>query len=927
MAILEHRLVRSCLIGLLAGVVVGGAVHIRFGDAAIIALIRILFGERLDEATDIVKVYGTNGWLEFSKSWLVGPGQPFSVGALVSISIASTINKVKFRERPLVDYIWPPIPEILDPRLEHQAADIVSPFSSAAPFVGRDTEMQTLMLFAGKDSGAGPAFMFLTGAEGIGKTRLGLEWLNKLRRLDWDCGVLKGDTTTADIDKAFFRRKTAILIDNMSECLPLIDAFAQQRQRIRILVLNQFTPIFENVFDLSVRERIRSVERGELRLTGLTEAELRYLAPTATTKAVTDASGRPLYVLLGENPAYEISRRAARRLSLAANDSERRVLALAALAGPLSHELRREIPASEVDVPDLQRLFDGEDRTVLKKQIPALQPNSFADEIVLGFSQEKTDADLEAIATYAVNLNTGAFEQRLWSLWQRQNLTQQGQSTRLFLQRIFDVAASSRVQALQRELASVADRLSSLADLPVLRKDGTHDLHGLDYSANKLIELAEHRPFDFDIRMREVFGSIAAMTAYGRAKRFVDLERFGKRVLAFGAPGAVALAASAAIETYGVAGRGEDLERWGKLLAVCWKHPVISESKDALYVVATNTMNCIVNATFFYRKGKLADQIRWASAIDNVLSHSGFLEDREIRYSECGVIINLIVGYGGAAQFAEVERWSARLWKIAEMPAFAHDAQFKDKAIMGARDAIASYSTANRFEDAERWISKMLGVAETVDVGESRQIMEHVIEGLGGAMRGYANNRRFEDVERCAQQIDKIEGGFGFNKNAESVLSEAITCRSAMHSYGSVDRFDDLERWADRLFKPATRQGFRAEKKVWVEMAGAARCAINHYGPVGRLDDVERWGARLHAIVEEGEFVGDLEIGQHEAQAAHNAVGYFNRGGRFDDAKRWRVRLARVARQFLNDPLIQELANAHDVTFTSQSRNNWPYGR
>lgn len=115
-------------------------------------------------------------------AFFTGPGLPLTVGLIVA-SLVVPLLRLKLRGRPIVEHLWPEPPDILDARLVRPGVDATEPYAPDRPFLGREAEIKALMVFAGPATGDGPAVMALTGVEGMGKTRVALAWLARLKAL------------------------------------------------------------------------------------------------------------------------------------------------------------------------------------------------------------------------------------------------------------------------------------------------------------------------------------------------------------------------------------------------------------------------------------------------------------------------------------------------------------------------------------------------------------------------------------------------------------------------------------------------------------------------------------------------------------------------------------------------------------------------
>lgn len=384
---------KCAIFGFIVGV--GIAIAICFGNVEhnVVETVRDLLGWPVNVIQSTLTVLGLKNWFQAGHDWLLGPALSLTAGAVGGAKIAIGLA-IPISGRPIVDFALPAAPSILDPNVVDIKADKLSALGQATKFIDRDDEVRALLRFAGEPLGA-PTFMVLSGREGVGKSRLGIEALRRLNALGWDVGILRADTTVPDISRCHFRRKSILLIDNASvhkDVWMLIDALLQKKRRPRIIIADQSEPSRPSRLGQDATKRIDVAEREALRLEGLTPSALVQIARDVSPSVRENADGRPLYVLLGDDPAGEIVRRADQRLELANSDDERRLLELAALAGPFSvKDLRRRSGFNGVErINRLERLFEGENREFLKRTIPPIRPQPIADALLLSYAAECT---------------------------------------------------------------------------------------------------------------------------------------------------------------------------------------------------------------------------------------------------------------------------------------------------------------------------------------------------------------------------------------------------------------------------------------------------------------------------------------------------------------------------------------------------------
>ncbi len=190
-----------------------------------------------------------------------------------------------------------------------------------------------------------------------------------------------------------------------------------------------------------------------------------------------------------------------------------RVLALAALAGPIPRRAVRQTLGVFVSTPHLEPLFEDVDRKTLDAVLPAFRPDVFADEFVLRDAANYPDGDNAEFFAAAIGLNAAAVEYRLASLWRRGVCKDEREArARDLLQRVFDEHAPQRVEALRERAGQLVNEFSKeVFDEKNAKTTGMRELVSLTHALDELADLADRRPFDPEIRLREAGGAVLAM--------------------------------------------------------------------------------------------------------------------------------------------------------------------------------------------------------------------------------------------------------------------------------------------------------------------------------------------------------------------------------------------------------------------------------
>ena len=911
---LSETFAKSSALGLAIGGVAGWRANTSEAGDAVAGWVQNFVGWPIDAISAVSQLLGQGEAFQVAHDWLLGPALPLTAGTIAWMS-ASTALSIPIRARPLVDYILPAAPAILDPELEKPGVDPIDARAPERPFLAREEEMRYLMRFAGNTSGDGPAFMALHGLEGLGKTRLGLEWLKRLRKTGWDVGMLEPQTTVQDIERAHFRRKTAILIDDpgkIANFWSVLDALLSKKQRLRILLADQLLIQRPDSLTDAKQARIDGAEKSALMLEKLDSGTISRLSPELSARARAAADGRPLWALLGENPQAEITRRAVRRMEIATSEGSLRALALGALAGPLAHEKRREIPEIATDIRVLQRLYGGESRTILRNGLPAIRPEMLADEIVMRFATGRPMADFMALFEAAAKANPESVELRLASLWRRGENDPERQDVLAAMRMAFDQQFPERGEAARLEADRLANALGS--EIPV-DAEGHPDFHNYDTYGDKLMTIADRRPLDPAIRLKEALGAVNAIDQYGMAGRFDDLERWGERLteLARDFPQdqdirlLEFLGAHNALLSYDRTNERESIDRWSDHFV-----KLFNKKRDDLDFIdfiinmcgslTENTSNEIIALTVY----KVVNFI-----INNKVIYKLSHEKVETIFTIFGCISNIFSRNSNMKLSIQCQK---KIVKYSRK-------YMTSSIVMGTKSGgygnlISIYGRKQLFDDLERVGALMIEVGHTFP-GDAR-VRGPEAKGIVGAMFTYGNAGRFDDLERWGLRLTDVVRAFP--DHADIRLEEAIGAFNAIYGYGKAGRFDDLERWGLRLTDVV--RAFPDHADIRLEEANCAVNAIYGYGNAGRFDDLERWGERLTELARA--FPDHADIRLEEVRGAVTAINKYGTAGRLDDRKRWYARLAHAAGDCPGHSDIQALASEYDVGYVSQSMRGWP---
>jgi len=342
------------------------------------------------------------------------------------LAIRGFVNIGAVRSR--LALFWPEPPVFLERQLERENSDPVGAYYPNQSFIGRTDDIEKLRAFGSGTNPVGHKWTTLSGRMSQGKTRLALEWLKQLQSEGWDAGVLNrnADLRPAKLSKMRLRKPVAIVIDEAHDQAELWTIIATLLRRaiackrpIRILLVDQSILSVPAAFgdkEDARRNRKLVTDKAEkaqpgFRILCLDEDAAQELGKACglSPQEIRDAEGRPGLLCLGKDARDELLRRAADRLDKTQSQEEKRLLALAALAGPFpAKSLPKDL--SEIGLLTRARLFEGEVlnegeiRINVRDTIPSLRPKPFAQGVLLHWAAGQQDEVLEALVEQAVEL-------------------------------------------------------------------------------------------------------------------------------------------------------------------------------------------------------------------------------------------------------------------------------------------------------------------------------------------------------------------------------------------------------------------------------------------------------------------------------------------------------------------------------------------
>ncbi|HEX8481714.1 MAG TPA: ATP-binding protein [Allosphingosinicella sp.] len=902
-------------------------------------------------------VPGARRWLDARPEllgWVAGP----IVLATFFLGLASLPRGRRWIDRWIPD----PPPFVASSLSQARSRGMVTSLEGESlPFVGRRSELGLL----GETLAAGGTpfeWRMLTGPSGIGKTRLGLEWLERARAQGWDVGVV--DRRDAALIAGWRpRRPTAVIIDEarrewsqaLDEALVDLRRAASPRRKVRVLLIDQI-PVALDIASGLERSALRSAEGPPLRLGPLADEhilELRALSNSTRLPddvIVRESAGRPRAALILANAVGAATAREAvvewvERVVPGICDDDRELppglcgpLFMAALAGPLDNQAARDV-FGDVDAGALLRFYSDQSREELDHVLPAIWPDDVAQELLVRLLPRLDLRRREGAVDRLIADSPARVEARLGALWQDRPDFRSGtdpdsaERSLLWLQERFDAACPHRVAALRAQ----AERALALFS-------GDVDLPELDSGLAEVRALAAARPFDADVAILELSAEAAAGFAYAavrdaRRAEFVAeclLDRIRKPLLA-SIPEAWPLAAkgiASAVVSFGHVEDVDAMRLWARRFAGVVDDPRAPRNEQMRVVDA----DC--SGVAMFRSAVLKDfpeVERWGERIERVAKHAFEQGELDALRSAATAVVNAILVYGDSNQFARLEEWCAWLNRIGEDGRYSSDPRLRLMEARGIVNAMVCYGRIGDVAAHERWGKKLVAIADDPRFNGDREIRRIEARGAGNAVgyyggttsesaRGFGGQR--SAVRRWGRRMLAVLDDPRFAGDTR-VAGQVLMGMMNATAYEGPGDGELLEWWGDRILRVISDEALMSDKQIRRRVVDSLRNLMLHYGEAKAFDDMERWGAHVTDLAAREDYRADEDLAAGAATAACAALAMYHTVKMLEwgSARKWRSRLAGAALRFPGRLDIQEGAAGFGVSFMDQQRAGFPFGR
>ncbi len=333
-------------------------------------------------------------------------------------------------------------------------------FYRPAELIGREVELKKLMDFAQPnkkfvDSKKNVLWQIIYGDNAVGKTRLSIEWLQKLASMKWATGKL--DASFHELEDLVIYspvRPTAIVFDNADLVSDRVWLLLEKLEHkwnksdipIRMLFISHSNAEPRLGYYDRSQKIINSRFGDGLQITPiLTEQDCRkIMSQTALRSGVDfdDTHFSELFALTGGRPAFlslagvhkfewrntlsNYAKNLLRKGEILFGQQGLDLVVLSALIGPVTDDIRHNIAPDTSNLSKLTELF-SKPLTVVSEFIPRIQPDLLANEVIYeAFTSCYTKVQREILTANIFRQNPEISLSRVTDLWREslQNLRQ-----------------------------------------------------------------------------------------------------------------------------------------------------------------------------------------------------------------------------------------------------------------------------------------------------------------------------------------------------------------------------------------------------------------------------------------------------------------------------------------------------------------------
>lgn len=755
----NEPLVKSLLIGLILGVSVFLTI-LTFDDASLIGKNFKLIISQLPHGKLLIE--NLNFW---SHAAPISMNDGLVVTISVSCALVSTFTLafLPHQGRPLIGKLWPIYPHILDDHHLETRNDHIHLVDGHVPFHGRDSLLNELThRIQTCDINK---YVTISGNQGMGKTRLGIELIRKLRKTGWDAGFLKLDVSPEALTRFKFRRKTVIFIDDAetrTNLWELVKSLLDLDTLVIVVLSGQCIPqppaADKDDYDRSIIFRLMhscSLER-------LPYKALTAISPKASLDDLQRCDGNPGALLYVNEERATIRSNARQVYTLAKHMNALDLLSLSVFCGPLSYaDLPREL-VNRRPLAALCLIFRNTPPRILDGTIPSIQPSMMGDEIAFALLQDMHEEGLRQLIASYIKLNPQALQSRISNLLKNRWPSEKRRATAEKLSLLFNQMAPEFSMALEREARYIVASLEG---------DHPSDVRN---EARRIEELWFSRP-DNDNLFRLYAENIPKLQEKLAALGMIDDARevFQKFYTHTRSTNLPQLQQADAYRRTAMAS-----------LLMCYKPKANDALGNTMYIRCHEELGLALN------------DVTVGNAASTMHLFLAMMSDAGQRKDE-----------------AELERLTSLVMNFMEHPACGASLPVHHLFFEIARSASSYYARLDKPGLIETWLERAKLINKNFNSVVDTQMLMAEAHMAMELMLTNASLGKMTNMEEAARQFRSLAARIPIHSRRALDPSWATMTSAAITCYRECGRLNDVERWTKNLMSMPTEEGGNGEQQ------------------------------------------------------------------------------------------------------------------
>jgi hypothetical protein len=694
----------------------------------------------------------------------IDDGLIFTISLLCMILSFTALAYLPYKGRPLIDRFWAIFPNILDDHFLDIDKDHLHFVNGRLSFQGRDTALQEMVKRI--RTSEINKYITISGGQGTGKTRLGIELIRSMRKAGWDAGFLKIDVCPERLAGYRFRRKTLVFIDAAdmrTDLWEMVTTLLSRDPLVIIVIAGQCItrpPAFDpDNCEVSVIFRLIH----ECTLQKLPYKALKLISPNASLEELQLSDGNPGVLVSMMEEGTDIRFYARQTFTLAKHLNALDLLTLSVFCGPLRYsdlpdELIRRKPLAALCL-----IFRDTPAKILDGTIPAIQSSLMADEIAFRLLQDMDEEDLRHLVASHIKINPNALHARISNLLKSRWPSEKRMATAEKLSLILMEMAPQISAELESEANQIATTLNEATHLA--------DVRGIARRVEELWFASPDNEKLFQIYAESVPKLQDKLTTLGLVDDAREVfQRFYEHT------------------------RSEYL-------------PPLKQSNE-------------------YRRIAMASLLTsYKSKSDDALSKTLYIrchEELELALNDVTVgnaastmqlFLAMMFDAGQRKNEGELEKLTSLVMDFMKHPACGASVQVHRLFFEIARAASTFYARLDRPGLIEAWLDRAKQINRTFNSAVDIQVLMAEAHMAMELMLTNASLGKVADMEEAAKQFRSLAARIPIQNRKALEPSWATMASAAITCYREIGRITDVERWAKNLMSMPTEKALTVRQQ------------------------------------------------------------------------------------------------------------------